>query len=75
MNCCPVLENCNVSYLSGLTIVDVKYPKVCLCLAEGKHCMVPQYETVFRGFHGLISGGIISSFMWLGILQVVKFLL
>ena len=75
MNCCPVFENSNVSYLGGLTIVDVNYPKVCLCLSEEKHCVLPQYEPVFRSLNGLISGGIISSFMWLGIFQVVKFLL
>lgn len=75
MNCCPVLENSNASYLGGFTIANVKYPQVCLCLAEEKHCVLPQYETVFRSLNGLISGGIISSFMWLGIFQVVKFML
>ena len=75
MNCCPVLENSNVSYLGDLTILKVKYPQVCLCLAEETHCVLPQYEPVFRSLNGLIFGGIISSFMWLGIFHVVKFIL
>jgi hypothetical protein len=47
-----------------------------LCLSvEAQYGQLPLYDPVFRGFGGLFFGGIISSFLWMGIIKIVLYLL
>jgi hypothetical protein len=65
----------DAAYMNCMSRIDAGCSRLRLCAAEARYCPLPQYDPVFRGFGGLFFGGIISSFMWLGIIEIVTRLL
>ncbi len=57
------------------SMLDTAYPKETLYQTKEKESIGPQYDASIEAVRGFIYGGIICVFIWLGIFELIKFLL